>query len=323
MSRGPKLRILILAPNYIKRPNWGHQLWRNAIAEQHDVVFSWETGEFDARRLWDRYGPFDVATVGENPRHISKYKNVADLPCLKVCFLSDYLGPNVTGYNSQIKMKKIDIAFLASKNCMHRFNNSRQVAAVPVDTEPYWLPWHVDTDIYKPLGLEREYDVMCVCGLYSPVYPLRGELMRLVEKMPYKTVTGSWTHGNYKHKRYVEILNKSKIFVCANGIHNEVTMKYTEAMACGTLFVTNKPRDADVLGFVDGETMVFYTDFNDMHEKVAYYLKHDNLREEIAWKGLRHVEKNFSMKHGVDRFTNIVQRKLKKLCDLAPQTHTS
>lgn len=304
-----------MAPNYIKRPNWGHQLWKNAIAKYHDVVFSGQGHPLsitDALALWEKYGPFDVVTVGENPRHIAKYSNVGRLPFLKVCFTSDYFNDNVHQYNKWINFNKIDVVFLASRNCQHRMNNLQMARVLSMDAETHWLPWHVDTEIFKPLEMEKVYDVMCVAGLYDPTYPKRRELMSIVDRMPYNTVTGSWTHGNFKQMRYVKVINESKIFVCVNGIFNEVTMKYTECMACGTLFMTDKPNDADHLGFRHGENIVFYRDFKDMNEKVAYYLAHDAKREEIAWNGLRHVVENYSMEQGVEKFTNIVKKKLRK-----------
>ena len=96
-----------------------------------------------------------------------------------------------------------------------------------------------------------------------------------------------------------------------NGTYNCLNMKFTEVLSCGTLLLSNKPEDFDDVGFKEGEHLVIYKDLNDMQDKINYYLKHDNEREEIAKNGMEFVRKNHSNDVRIKEMTDIIQKELK------------
>jgi len=308
------MRILILAPNYRKKVNWGHQLWRDEIARQHEVVFHGQGhplhGVPDVRKLVDLTGPFDVITMGENSRHFHHYTGLAECSPLKVCFCGDYYGSKAINYDRLIRKHGVDIVFQSAPDFYQEWASRHRGDGI----KGYCLPYiyAVDENRYQNLELERDVDVACVYGLFDAIYPKRPELQNIVARMPYETVIGNWKQGNWKRERYVKLLNRSKIFVSVNGVYNQMTMKYTEALACGTLFLTDRPRHLDHWGFIDGEHLVCYRDFKDMEEKVEYYLKHDEERETIARQGTQFVAENFTMRTWVRVWTKILEAEVSK-----------
>jgi glycosyltransferase involved in cell wall biosynthesis len=305
------MRILILAPNYRNRVNWGHQLWRDEIARQNDVVFHGQGHALNkvsnVKELVRDHGPFDVITVGENSRHFHHYTGLAECPQVKVCFCGDYYGAKAVNYDKLIRKHGIDIVILSSPDFFDDWQ-SRQQDGVEGHCLPYI--YSVDVNRYQDFGEKRDVDVMCVYGLFNAVYPKRPELQNIIGQMPYKTVIGNWKVGNWKRDNYVRLLNRSKIFVSVNGVYNQMTMKYTEAMACGTLFLTDKPKHLDYWGIKDGEHLVCYTNFEDMRAKVEYYLSHDDEREFITHNAYKLVHSKFTMERWVRIWSQIVQEKV-------------
>ena len=87
-------------------------------------------------------------------------------------------------------------------------------------------------------------------------------------------------------------------------------MKFTEVLSCGTFLLANKPEDFDDVGLKDGEHLVIYNDFKDLKDKINYYLKHDNEREEIAKNGMNFVRKNHSNAKRIQEMTEIIQKEI-------------
>ena len=66
-------------------------------------------------------------------------------------------------------------------------------------------------------------------------------------------------------------------------VRNDVNMRVFEALACGSLLVTNDLSDNGQDGlFRDGVHLATYRDADELLDKVAFYLKRDELRERIA-----------------------------------------
>jgi hypothetical protein len=302
------MRILILAPNYRQRVNWGHQLWRDEIARQHDVVFHGQghplQGYTDVPKLVKDCGPFDVITVGENSRHFENYEGIAECEALKVCFCGDYYGSKANNYDRLIKKHGIDLVFLSSPDYTKNWDRRNVSSAA----KAYCLPfvYSVDSNYYKNFGAERDVDVMCVYGLFNAIYPKRPELQHIVANMPCRTIVGNWTEGDYKRQRYIDLLNRSRIFVSVNGVGKQLTMKYFESMACGALFLTDRPLGFEYWGLEEDKHFVFYRDFREMQSKVKYYLEHEQGRKRITRRADQFIRDNFTNERWVGKWTKII-----------------
>jgi len=305
------MKILLLNPNYIRRHNWGHQLFKNEFGRQHEVTYFGKgykgfkpslTVPQILKRLKIK---FDLILTYESKysRHFHGLGDITDIP--KALIQIDYaLGiDNYKGFakieniNKLINMNKPDLMFATSTS---------NVAAMKTtfDTDrAFILPFSVDINTYKNMNLKRTIDAMAVYSTNSDVYPNRRKVQNILKQMNISHFTNRVIHTGYVRK-----LNQSKMFIISNNINKRLSMKYTEAMACGALVLADEPEDLEIQGFKDGQHLVIYESFEDLKSKIQYYLKHDSEREKIAKAGMTFVRKRHSCKMRVKQFTKIVKR---------------
>ena len=95
------------------------------------------------------------------------------------------------------------------------------------------------------------------------------------------------------HKRYNEILNKTKIAIVFLSSINEdtYTRRCFEIPVVKTLMIAPKNSDIESM-FDDGKEVVLYRSKEDLCDKVIYYLNHTELRDKIALSGYARVIKD-------------------------------
>ena len=305
------MKILLLNPNYIRRHNWGHQLFKNEFDRQHEVTYFGKgykgfkpslTVPQILKRLKIR---FDLILTYESKysRHFQGLGDITDIP--KALIQIDYaLGiDNYKGFakieniNQLINANKPDVMFATSMSNVEAMKTTFNTDKV------FLLPFSVDLHTYKNMNLKRSIDAMAVYSTKSDVYPNRIKVQRMLRQMNITHFTSRVIHNGYVRK-----LNQSKIFVISNNINRRLSMKYTEAMACGALVLADEPEDLDIQGFKNGEHLVIYDNLKDLKSKIQYYLKHDIEREKIAKAGMNFVRNRHSCKMRVKQFTKIVKR---------------
>jgi len=160
-----------------------------------------------------------------------------------------------------------------------------------------WIPMSVPGEIFNSTCTEhRPLDVFFL-GVAYHYYPIRILMIQALKddkSISFKHAelfTGSEENMSAcrkdlsiwdDHQRwYASKLRSAKIMPFCGSIFNYPVQKYYEAMACGCLVVAPIPKDADRLGFVDGETMVAVDHVNFM-DKIKYYLAHDEERLAIT-----------------------------------------
>lgn len=302
------MRILLLNPNQVNRYNWGHQLFRNEIGRQHDVVYYGEgfTG-FDNRILDVRqiikhmYGqsqPDLIMTYGW--RYSKDFTGLGKVDIPKVHILVDYVRPqSIPKQNKFFARNKYDLIFVITQRAyrlMRKFNPHIRVRI---------LPFSVDTNIYKPLPVEKKDWVLAAFNTRQDVYPNRLKIRQILKQLSIKTVTKA------THQKLIEFINKCKISVTSNNIYGSLSMRYTEVLACGGFLLADEPEDLAFVGFEDGKHLVIYKDLEDFKDKVLYYLKHDEERERIAKQGMKFVRKNHSCKKRLQEMTTMIREELK------------
>ncbi|HUU87057.1 MAG TPA: glycosyltransferase [Candidatus Glassbacteria bacterium] len=305
------MNILLLNPNYIKRPNWGHQLFKNEFGRQHNVTYfgSGYPG-FKAtltvpqilKRLKKK---FDLILTYESKysRNFQGLGEIKDIP--KALIQIDYaIGiPNYKGFakianiNKLININKPDLIFATS------MSNVDAMKATFNTDKIFFLPFSVDLNTYKNMNLKRTIDAMAVFTTKNDVYPERRKVQTILKKMNIAHFTNRIIHTGYVRK-----LNQSKIFVISNNINKRLSMKYTEAMACGALVLADEPEDLETQGFKRGDHLVIYDGLEDLKTKIKYYLKNDMEREMIAKDGMNFVRNRHSCEMRVKQFTKIVKR---------------
>jgi len=298
------MKILILNANTIRRHNWGHQLFRNEIGRQHDVIYygrkhkGYAGPELPISEIIDRYcnGKPDVLLTYDTYRNVKNpgIEKVNDI--IKININVDYEA-NVKIQDNHFKKHRYDLIFSivqSSLDIMKEHNVCKRL---------YLLPFSVDTNIYKKLKLKKEYDVCAVYKVRDGQYPNRGKIHDILNKMNIKTITRTVVKKNL-----IKAINESKIIITSNNRFGHLSMRYTETLACGGFLLADRPKDLDKLGFVDGKHLVLYKNLKDLKSKIKYYLNHGKEREEIAKNGMNYVRANHSCERRVKEMTDIIKK---------------
>lgn len=164
-----------------------------------------------------------------------------------------------------------DFIFCAQREGAERLKREIKVNAI-------WIPLGCDPQIHKRLNIEKRLDVGFV-GTDGKKNP-RVELIKLLaRKYPNSFI------GRADFRFLSNIYSSAKVSFNYS-INNDINMRMFEAMACGSMLITNYINDNgfDEL-FTAGEHLVVYKNKNELLRLVDYYLGHDKEREEIARRG--------------------------------------
>lgn len=165
------------------------------------------------------------------------------------------------------------------------------------------VPLSVPSRIFHPAALDGRFLDVFFLGAVCEYYPLRTIMLKallaergepLMPRSALKTYVGEgptkeeWAAFREapalfdEHQRwYAECLRNAKITAFGPGVGGYPVQKYYEAMACGCLVIAPLPRDAELLGFVDGETMVA-VGADDFMDKIRRYAEDDAERRRIT-----------------------------------------
>ena len=94
---------------------------------------------------------------------------------------------------------------------------------------------------------------------------------------------------DYDHEMpYVFHHSKINLNITLKSIKSGIPLRAIDIMSAGGFLLTNF--QADFLDYyVPDEDFVYYTDLNDLNEKIAYYLSHEEERRQIAQNGRKKV----------------------------------
>ena len=113
------------------------------------------------------------------------------------------------------------------------------------------------------------------------------------------------------HLSYIEELPKAYFFSKINmnvtlpSITSGVPLRVFDIMGVGGFALTNYQPEVDEL-FKVGVNIEAYHDFDEMDEKVAYYLSHERARTQIAMNGYELICKEYSVERQVERILKTV-----------------
>lgn len=284
------MRILLLSPDQINRYNWGHQLFRNELGK-HAHVFYYGQGypnfndKLTAPQIIKEYGPFD-ALLTYGLRYTLPFKKIGEVNIPKFHIVIDLFPPHKLGYKGGmhtryknfVETNKYD-GFFIRQRCQ-----SEYLKEIGSTVPSYWLPFSVDTNIYKKIQIPKTLDILTSSTQRKDVYPNRVKVNKLVNNMGLKSI-----QKRVVHEEYVKAINKSKICIISTNVFNSPNMKFTEFSSCGSFILSDKPDDFYELGFKDGYHLVLYKGMNDLKDKIEYYLTHEKEREIIAKNGMNFV----------------------------------
>ena len=112
---------------------------------------------------------------------------------------------------------------------------------------------------------------------------------------------GCVNHGKvdyYDFAPYVFKKAKINLNISLRSIENGIPLRAFDVMGAGGFLLSNYQADF-YEQFTPGEDMVCYESKEDLMDKIAYYLKHEDERKEIAQNGHRKIKESHTYKHRV------------------------
>ncbi|XWV26189.1 hypothetical protein QJ857_gp0889 [Tupanvirus soda lake] len=200
--------------------------------------------------------------------NILKYLNILK-HCKNVCLLTRDLhewtfsndSSLLKEFSSPSELKiiyrpknEIGLGYQNLRNIMNNYNIKYIVSLYDCDElvkivnyvkcKSYVLSLHVDTNIYKNLGLNRDIDVLIYGADLYKVYPLRNKIKKVVREMKikYHIIEPSPAYNpNTCNEGLANLLNRSWLTVCTASVFDYLVLKYFEASACGSVVIGNMP----------------------------------------------------------------------------------
>jgi len=304
------MKILILGVNQKGRYNWGHQLFKDAVAKRHNVRFYgsgfkyWNSRRTEIHSIMKMLEFQPAIILSYMGKYCAWVKGLASIEIPKVHIVVDYFPWNYEVENRFIRRNRIDLVLPV---CQHEAVLLRRHGF-----EVRHLPFGVDTEVFQCAGQERRNDIMAIFSVVPWAYPTRRKILEELRKLKVRSLLGeSWPKSRLWQRDYVKELCNSKIVV--NGVDKcrSLNWKFLESCACGAMLLTEEAEDMGHLGFKDGENCVVFSGMQDLRQKALYYLSKEgeSSRKRIAEKGQELVLSRHSLENRVEELTSILHER--------------
>ncbi len=248
-----------------------------------------------------------------------KVDNNLDIPSIN--YFSDVIESKASGVQDEWSKY---LPYL-SEQSNYTFYWDRVLAEKSEIKNLYYMPHFVNTDIYKPLKLEKEYDIM-FAGRLDTDYRLNF-FLELMQNFPNLKFAWFAIEKHYKdallrteekellakvYKGFIDNeeemalqLNKAKIVFNMNS-QGESSLNYrtVQSVACKTLVVSDFREE---LNIYRGD-LPFYINMGDLVEKINYYLQNEKAYEYTVNKCYEIASKYLSAKFCVSQMLKVIQR---------------
>jgi GT2 family glycosyltransferase/2-polyprenyl-3-methyl-5-hydroxy-6-metoxy-1,4-benzoquinol methylase len=183
------------------------------------------------------------------------------------------------------KARSFDFVFAAQRDGAEQLRQQGIASAV-------WLPLACDPELHGKHDVAKQFDV-CFVGNVFP--GPRADLVDRIQRHFPNTFVG---------QRYFEVMaqtySASRI-VFNRSIRNDVNMRVFEALASGSLLLTNDlTENGQAELFRDGLHLATYDDAEDLLDKVRFYLAREAVRERIATAGRQEVLARHTYRHRME-----------------------
>ena len=169
------------------------------------------------------------------------------------------------------KLLKIDILLNSTEDYIPSFNG--------LVKKSYWFPNCFPDDLIFPMGVEKTVDI----GFCGNVIN-RGQLIDFLSK--YNIKKDIFVIGD----DMVRAINSYKIHFNCN-ISNDINYRTFETTGAGTLLLTNYTKGLEKLFDINSEIVV-YRNYQELDEKVKYYLQNESERVKIQNAGFERSKKD-------------------------------
>jgi GT2 family glycosyltransferase/tetratricopeptide (TPR) repeat protein/2-polyprenyl-3-methyl-5-hydroxy-6-metoxy-1,4-benzoquinol methylase len=155
-----------------------------------------------------------------------------------------------------------------------------------------WLPLACDPILHRRQDVQKEFD-WCFVGNLFP-----GRRLELTQQLQLQFPSGFV--GQRYFEQMAETYSASRL-VFNQSIRNDVNMRVFEALASGSLLITNDLADNGLSElFANGTHLATYRSQEELFEKFQYFLDHPQEREQIASQGLSDVLAMHTYRHRME-----------------------
>jgi 2-polyprenyl-3-methyl-5-hydroxy-6-metoxy-1,4-benzoquinol methylase len=188
------------------------------------------------------------------------------------------------------KARCFDLVFAAQRDGTTRLRQEGIASA-------RWLPLACDPETHGRQDVATEFDI-CFIGNLMP--GPRTDLLRLIEQH-FKSVYVGQAYFEEMARTY----SASRI-VFNRSVKNDVNMRVFEALASGSLLMTNDlAENGQAELFRDGVHLATYRDGHELLDKLRYYLRHDEVRGKIAAAGREEALAGHTYRHRMEEILRV------------------
>ncbi len=183
------------------------------------------------------------------------------------------------------KSRGFDLVFAAQRDGADQLRRAGIATAA-------WLPLACDPEIHASHEIPKVHDVAFVGTLFPGP---RADLIELIRRRHLHTFIGQcyFEEMARTYSAARTVFNRS--------IRNDVNMRVFEAVACGSLLVTNDLRDNGQHElFQDGVHLAAYRGPEDLLDKLSFYLDREEIRERIAAAGRAEAVAKHTYRHRME-----------------------
>jgi len=185
-----------------------------------------------------------------------------------------------------------DYVFIANKNYLKPFKK--------INKNVFWLPFAADPETtYRDKSIKKIYDIGFVGGVKGT------ERGKILDKLSKQFKLNDY-HRFYQPREMAKIYNQSKIVFNQSIVHT-MNMRIFEAMASGSMLLTEEIKDGQDELFDNKKHLVTFEGEDDLVEKIKYYLAHDKERERIAAAGEKEVLAKHTYWHRAQTVLKIIK----------------
>ncbi len=196
------------------------------------------------------------------------------------------------------KARRFDLVFAAQRDGTDQLRRAGIDSAV-------WLPLACDPEIHRKHDVPKRFDVAFVGNVFPGP---RAELLDLIRRKYPNSFLGQ-AYFDEMARTY-----SAARMAFNRSIKNDVNMRVFEAIACGSLLVTNDLADnGQAELFRDGVHLATYREPEELLDKLAFYLERESIRERIAAAGRSEAIEKHTYRHRMERLLSEAEAGLSRV----------
>lgn len=297
-----KNQLAIITMDYAVRKNIGNFHFNEALAKRFDRVhyFFMESGYFNPRDHKDYFKNCDMIFINRPLRklhhksiegEVYRSLNFKNSDAVIVLYDTDTSALDIE-FRCQ-SVAKLGVDYLALGNNDYRVKDHQ--IRLGRDVDCFYLPFGVNISYFKDLMKRRNLNVGFSGNTNLNYYPKRKDMIA-----HFSSRFSDFHKSNVSGGKYVDFLNRLKVFVVANDTKSGFFMKHLESMACGCLLVAEHTPLFSKLGFRHKKHLITWTSLQDAENHVVNYLNNTKFRLGITARGKKLVHEKHTWDHRVE-----------------------